>query len=266
MGPVRVGNQAYQQVQNDIYGAVILAAAQSFFDQRLERAGGVRLFERLEKVGHQALRLYDQPDAGLWELRTKSGVHTFTSAMSWAGCDRLARIASHLGLNARAAFWRSQADHIREVILEKAWNEERQSFVGSFGGDELDASLLLLQQLGFVEADDWRFLNTVKAIEKELKRGNHLHRYVHEDDFGEPETAFNICTFWYINALAAIGRQEEAREMFETMLSHRNHVGLLSEDLCPETGELWGNFPQTYSMVGLITSAMILSKPWEEAF
>ena len=120
--------------------------------------------------------------------------------------------------------------------------------------------------MGFVEATDPRFVGTVEAIEKYLKRGDFLLRYAAPDDFGTPDNAFTVCTFWYIDALAAIGRRDEARELFEKILSHRNHVGLLSEDLDPKTGELWGNFPQTYSMVGLITSAMRLSKSWEEAF
>ena len=120
--------------------------------------------------------------------------------------------------------------------------------------------------LGYLAADDPRFAGTVAAIEDRLKIGDFLLRYAAPDDFGVPETAFTICTFWYIDALAALGRMGEARALFEKVLACRNHVGLLSEDLKPETGELWGNFPQTYSMVGLITSAMRLSKPWEEAF
>ncbi|MGI9431407.1 MAG: glycoside hydrolase family 15 protein, partial [Myxococcota bacterium] len=128
------------------------------------------------------------------------------------------------------------------------------------------ASLLLLNWLGFLEADDPRFAGTVAAIEKTLRRGDYLFRYHAADDFGAPEVSFNVCTFWYIDALAALGREEEARRLFENMLRQRNHVGLLSEDLAPETGELWGNFPQTYSMVGLILCAMRLSKSWHEAF
>ncbi|MBT8441614.1 MAG: glycoside hydrolase family 15 protein, partial [Gammaproteobacteria bacterium] len=129
----------------------------------------------------------------------------------------------------------------------------------------LDASMLLLNHLGFLKADDPRFLSTVDAIESQLRRGDHLFRYAVPDDFGEPENAFNICTFWYIDALAATGRKEEARELFEKMLDCRNSLGLLSEDLDPKTHELWGNFPQTYSMVGIINAAMRLSISWEEA-
>lgn len=266
MGPVRVGNQAYEHIQNDVYGSVVMAVAQVFFDQRLELPGNVRIFERLELIGEQAVRVFDTPDAGLWEFRTKAKVHTFSAAMCWAACDRLAKVARQLRFSTRAEYWQGHADHIRETILREAWNEEMNSFADSFGGDELDASLLLLQHLGFVRADDPRFAGTLAAVEKHLKRGDFLLRYAAADDFGEPKNAFTICTFWYIDALAAAGRTEEARALFGKVLARRNHVGLLSEDLDLETGELWGNYPQTYSLVGLITSAMRLSRSWEEAF
>jgi len=266
MGPVRAGNQAYEQVQNDVYGSIILTATMSFFDQRLAQPDNLNLYETLEALGHHALDLFQQPDAGLWELRNDSHIHTFSSVMCWAACDRLARIATRLDLTPRTRFWRQKAEHMRKVILEEAWNADLNSFVESFDGDELDASLLLLHELGFVEATDPRFIGTVEAIEKQLRCGDFLFRYAKADDIGKPKNAFLVCTFWYIDALAAIGRKVEARELFENMLAHRNHVGLLSEDIDPETGELWGNFPQTYSMVGLINSAMRLSKSWEGAF
>ena len=273
MGPVRIGNQAYEHIQNDVYGSVILAATQSFFDRRLVRPGTRRLFERLEKLGELAVKLFQQPDAGMWELRNRERVHTYSSVMCWAGCDRLAKIARRLardlddpGLKSRARYWSKRAADMKAVIGKQAWNKEQKCFVSTFGGKEVDASLLLLHELGFVKKTDRRFAATVRAVEKALRRGDHMFRYAASDDFGTPETAFNICTFWYIEALAALGRTEEARTLFENMLSRRNHVGLLSEDLDPQTGELWGNFPQTYSMVGLINAAMRLSKTWEEAF
>jgi GH15 family glucan-1,4-alpha-glucosidase len=266
MGPVRVGNHAYTQIQNDGYGSVILACAQSFFDSRLVRRGDVALFRRLEGLGEQAAKLWDQPDAGLWELRTRQGVHTFSSVMCWAACSRLAKIAARLGLTERAQYWQEHGDRIHEEILKHAWNADLDSFVATFGGDEADASLLLLAELGFLPRDDPRFSGTLTHIEKTLLRGKYMFRYTAPDDFGEPETSFTFCTFWYIDALAAVGRIDEARELFENILARRNPMGLLSEDLDPETGELWGNFPQTYSMVGLINSAMRVSKPWEEVF
>ena len=266
MGPVRVGNHAYTQVQNDGYGSVILASAQSFFDMRLRRPGTLDQFRRLENLGESAVALWNQPDAGLWELRTRRSVHTFSSMMCWAACDRLARIAQRLGLSDRETYWRRHAKNIREGILKKAWNEKLDSFAGSFAGEDLDASLLLMPEIGFLPPEDPRFHGTVSLIEKRLQRGMYLFRYGNEDDFGFPENAFNICTFWYIDALALVGRLDEARALFENMLACRNSVGLLSEDLDPKTKELWGNFPQTYSMVGLINSAMRLSRTWEEAF
>ena len=265
MGPVRIGNDAYQQKQNDVYGATILAAMQSFFDRRLVDQRGDREFERLEKLGERAAELFDKPDAGLWEYRGRSEVHTYSSVMCWAGCDRLARIARHLGHDEREDHWQETANRLHAEILSKAWSEERNSFVATFGGKHLDASLLTLADLGFVAADDPKFLATLEAVEGELKRGPYMFRYSSADDFGTPETAFNICTFWYINALAAVGRADEAREAFSNMLDKRNSLGLLSEDLDPKSGELWGNFPQTYSMVGIIMAAQRLSLSWEEA-
>lgn len=265
MGPVRVGNQAYEHVQNDVYGSAVLAATQSFFDARLLRPGGERLFRLLEVVGEHAVRVWDQPDAGLWELRTRASVHTFSAVMCWAACDRLARIATRIALPERAAYWRRQADSMHETITQRA-SVRDELFSATFDDDQTDASLLLLEQLGFVEADDPLYCGTLEIIEKNLRLGPYIYRYSIPDDFGTPETAFNICTFWYVDALAACGRLDEARGLFENMLERRNSVGLLSEDLDPESGELWGNFPQTYSMVGLINSAMRLSRPWEEAF
>ncbi len=264
MGPVRRGNQAYEHIQNDVYGSVILAATQSFFDERLAQPGGIRLFEQLEQVGRQAIELHDKPDAGLWEYRTIAKVHTFSSVMCWTGCDRLAKIAERLGYTSRAQQWRRDADAIKATIMENGVDEKGNLFVDAFGGGNLDASLLLLHDLGFIEGTDPRFVATVDAIGAQLKEDEFLYRYIAEDDFGKPEVAFTICAFWYVDALAAIGRKEEARDMFEKLLSRRNHLGLLSEDIDPKTGELWGNFPQTYSMVGLINSAMRLSRSWRE--
>jgi GH15 family glucan-1,4-alpha-glucosidase len=265
-GPVRIGNAAALQTQNDGYGNVILAATQMFFDRRLPKCGDADLFTQLERLGERAITCAFQPDAGLWEFRGRTRIHTYSSVMCWAACDRLAKIAERLGLADRIGHWQTAADTIRERVLEQAWNAERNSFAESLGGSDTDASLLLLAEVGFIKPTDPRFIGTVAAIEKDLLRGKNIFRYAVPDDFGMPTTAFNICTFWYIDALTAIGRRDEARAMFEELLSRRNHVGLLSEDVDPNTGELWGNFPQTYSMVGIIISAMRLSKRWDEAF
>jgi len=266
MGPVRRGNQAFEQIQHDVYGSAILAVTHIFFDRRLLRCGDNALFQRLESLGETAVQVYDQPDAGLWELRGTARVHTFSSVMCWAACDRLALIADRLGLQDRTIYWRNHADTIYTTIYQRAWNEERQCFVASFDGDSMDASLLLLHDVGFLSADDPCFASTVAAIEKELKRGDYVYRYVEADDFGEPENAFLVCTFWYIHALAALGRMNEARYLFENLLKKRNRLGLLAEHIDPRSGEQWGNFVQTYSMVGLINSAIRLSKRWDSAF
>ena len=265
MGPVRVGNQAYQQIQNDVYGAVVLAATRYFFDSRLSGNGNPASFDKVEALARKAAEAYDQPDAGIWEYRGRKRIHTFSSVMCWAACDRLARISGYLGKTEQAEEWRGIAARMHTDIAERAWDSQQQAFTESFGNPELDASLLTMPDLGFVKPDDPRFTGTLKAIEGQLRDGNHLMRYRAADDFGEPENAFNICTFWYIDALAATGRIDEARELFEHMLSCRNDLGLLSEDTDPINNELWGNFPQTYSMVGIINSARLLSRSWESA-
>lgn len=263
MGPVRIGNDAWRQNQHDVYGSVVLAATQLFFDHRLNVRGDAAAFARLEPAGEAAFRLHDQPDAGLWEFRGRSDVHTYSSVMSWAACDRLGRIATHLGLGQRAAFWSERAERVRTLILERAVHPQHGHFVDAFGSERLDASLLLLADLGFVAANDPRFVATVKAVGRVLRQGDYLFRYIVPDDFGAPETSFTICSFWYVDALAAIGRIDEARALFEQLLARRNPLGLLSEDVHPGSGELWGNFPQTYSLVGLINAAMRLSRSWE---
>ena len=265
MGPVRVGNLAYQQNQHDVYGSIILAATQTFVDQRLEERAGKAAFEQLEFAGEQCWLLYDQPDAGIWEYRGRAHIHTFSSVMCWAGVDRLARIARHIGLEERSGFWHARAAVMHERIMNAAWDESIGCFIEGWGVPTLDASVLLLAELRFVLPSDGKFIATVNCLEKRLLRGHYMMRYASPDDFGLPENAFNVCTFWYVNALASIGRKHEARALFENMLARCNHLGMLSEDIDPVTGELWGNFPQTYSMVGIITAAMRLSRAWEDA-
>ncbi|MGE0179241.1 MAG: glycoside hydrolase family 15 protein [Sphingomonas sp.] len=262
MAPVRVGNQAYEQVQHDAYGQIVLSNTQAFFDQRLFRMSGAEDFRALERVGERAWRLHDQPDAGLWEFRTRRSVHTYSAAMCWAACDRLANAANALGLTDRGTFWQERANAIRARIEQAAWRPDTKRLSATFEGDDLDASVLQLLELRFLAPDDPRFRDTLAAVEAGLRRGSSLLRYATEDDFGLPETAFNVCTFWLIEALHYTGRSTEARALFEEMLSRRSAAGLLSEDIDPVTGELWGNYPQTYSLVGMINCAVLLSKPW----
>jgi GH15 family glucan-1,4-alpha-glucosidase len=184
--------------------------------------------------------------------------------MSWAACDRLANVARHLGKEDRARLWDERAAAIRAKIDAEAWVDDGDGghYGASFESDYLDASLLQLVELRYLAPDDPRFVSTFDAAEKALRRGEHMLRYAHEDDFGAPETAFNICTFWLIDALARCGRTAEARELFVAMLGHTTASGLLSEDMDFETCELWGNFPQTYSLVGVINCAGLLSNSW----
>lgn len=266
MGPVRVGNQAAEQMQHDAYGSVILGASQMFIDERLPRMGDAALFHRLEPLGVQARRFAFEPDAGPWEYRGRQRIHTHSATMCWVACDRLASIALRVGLASRAAHWREQADALRNEILARAWNERRGVIAGALDHDELDASVLLLHELGILLPSDERFRRTCDVIGKELNRNGFIMRYTSEDDFGLPETAFLVCQFWYIDALAATGRVEEARQMFADILARRNRFGLLSEDIHPATGQLWGNLPQTYSMAGIVNTGRILSRSWQEAW
>ena len=266
MGPVRVGNKAQEQIQHDVYGAVVLAAPHAFFDERLVERGDLALFRILETLGARAAKVFDVPDAGIWELRNTERVHTFSSVMCWAACDRLARIAAHLKLRGESDHWASEAERLHAVICDRSWSASRGSFVAAMDGDTLDASLLRLNEVGFLAADDPRFAGTVRAIERELRHGDFIYRYSEADDFGVPSNAFLACTFWYINALAALGRRDEARALFENILASRGKHGLLAEDIDTRTREQWGNFVQTYSMVGIIDSAARLSISWDQAY
>ncbi|MGD0533568.1 MAG: glycoside hydrolase family 15 protein, partial [Methyloceanibacter sp.] len=265
-GPVRVGNAAATQIQHDSFGSIILAAMPMFFDRRLPRQGDEGLFSLLESLGVKAAASAFTPDAGIWEYRGRTRIHTYSASMCWAGCNRLAAIASHLGMQDRAAHWSDVAAKMQNTVLEHAWSNKRGAFTAAFGVDDLDASVLLMPEIGLLDSGDPRFKRTVEAIERELLRGNHVMRYASQDDFGMPESAFLICRFWLIDAWWWLGRREEARDLFIDALGYRNRYGLLSEDIHPQTGQLWGNFPQTYSLAGLILTAMRLSRSWEDRY
>ncbi|MFI4995160.1 MAG: glycoside hydrolase family 15 protein [Hyphomicrobiales bacterium] len=265
-GPVRVGNQAAAQVQHDVYGSVVLGATQMFVDERLPKMGDEALFHQLERLGEHARRVALEPDAGIWEYRGRARVHTYSATLCWAACDRLGQIAKRLKLDERAGYWSTHAAELRTKILNGAWDEKRGVITGALGHPDLDASVLLLAELGLLAPNDKRFSRSCDAIGRELMRNNRIMRYTAEDDFGAPETAFLVCNFWYMDALATLGRRGQARDMFTDILDRRNAFGLLSEDIHPVTGELWGNFPQTYSMAGIINTAMRLSAGWEDAW
>jgi GH15 family glucan-1,4-alpha-glucosidase len=262
-GPVRVGNAAVVQRQNDTYGSMVLTAAQMFWDERLPRQGDLELYRQLCVVGNEAKRVALTPDAGLWEYREREEVHTFSAAMCWAAQHRLGLIAKRVGVDGESREWLARAGVLRQEVLQRGTTQEGW-LSGVLDRDMLDASSLVLAEIGLVGSDDPRFHATVEVAGKRLMKNGFLMRYRESDDFGKPSNAFLLCTFWYIDALASVGRRQEALELFNNLLARRNHVGLLSEDIDPVSGELWGNFPQTYSQVGLILSAMRLSRSWEE--
>ena len=264
MGPVRIGNAAVSQVQNDVYGSIILTAAQMFWDERLGLTDNLALYHQLRNMGRLAWRYAVTPDAGPWEYRGRVIVNTYSAAMCWAALHRLALIAKRVGEHKEAAEWEAGSRKIRAEILARATTPDGW-ISGVLDQSVADASCLLLPEIGFLRADDPRVAKTLEITAKRLVRDGFVMRYDEADDFGHPETAFLVCTFWYVDALALAGRRDEAREIFKNVLSIRNSAGLLSEDVATDTRLLWGNFPQAYSHVGLIHSAARLSRGWEEA-
>ena len=236
MGPVRVGNDAWRQVQHDVYGSAILAATHVFFDERLTHRGDVALFERLEPLGRRAVAMHDQPDAGLWELRGSTRVHTFSSVMCWAACDRLARIADAARHSTeRARRWRAEADRIRafidDALLERGARHLRRE---PWAAASSTRACCCWPSSASCPADDPRFVATVTAIERELKRGEFVFRYVEQDDFGAPANAFFVCTFWLVDALAGDRPPRRGARAVRRICSRcRNRHGLLAEHIDP---------------------------------
>jgi GH15 family glucan-1,4-alpha-glucosidase len=217
----------------------------------------------IERLARKAISLAGIPDAGIWEYRTEWKPQTFSSLMCWAAADRMAGIAQR-HMPAQASEFQSAADRIREEVVAQSWNASKASFVGHYGGADLDASLLQMVRLRFLPPTDPRLNSTIDAIYKDLARNGWLQRYTLNDGFGEPTVAFVICTFWLIEAFAAAGRGEEAREMFVRVQQALSPLGLLSEDYDPALTRMWGNFPQTYSHVGLIHAAFAASPRWTD--
>ncbi len=264
-GPVRVGNQAYEHVQNDAYGEMILAISRILLDTRFRDAEGLHgTLEMVRGLLRQIEQRLEEPDAGLWELRNKQQVHAFTLLAHWAGAQRAVEIAQARGdqlLEDRATLIAARARHLLET---RCWDKDRGVLTQAADGKNLDASMLLALHFGFFAPDDPRAKTHVDAIRAELSvDGGMLKRYDCEDDFGLQKAAFTVCSFWLVEALAIVGRKEEAREMFERLLKLSNDLGIFSEDILPATGEQSGNFPQTYSHVGLINAAFRLSRSWD---
>lgn len=264
--PVRVGIPRSDHPEHDAYGSVVLAATQAFFDLRLREPARVATFRLLERLGERAWEHREEPDGGYWGFGGPDRVHTHSVLMCWAACDRLARIADRLNLHERQAHWTWRADAIRGAILERAWNGRRGCFVGSFGGEDLDACLLRMHEVGLVQATDPRFVATVDAIGRELVEGPFVRPHSAEGAAAtwHPEHALVACSYWYIDALAATGRREQARRLFEQVLPYRSGLGLLAGHVDRRTGELWGNFPAAHAHVGLINCATRLSRGWDE--
>jgi GH15 family glucan-1,4-alpha-glucosidase len=261
--PVRIGNGAALHSQNDIYGEMVLALTPIFIDERMSAERSTAALKLIEGLAQKAISLTGVPDAGIWEYRTEWKPQTFSSLMCWAAADRMACIADRHAPS-RAAVFHTAADHIRAEVISNSWNTTKGSFVGHYGGDDLDASLLQMVRLRFLPPNDLKLTSTVDAIHKDLTRGGWLQRYSLNDGFGKPSVAFVICTFWLIEALAAGGRREEAKAVFDRIHGALSPLGLLSEDYDPTEPRMWGNFPQTYSHVGLIHAAFAASPTWTE--
>ncbi len=258
--PVRIGNAAYMQKQNDIYGILMDVIYQQFTDFKISLDDSESLWTIVRSIVRIVEANWNIPDKGIWEFRTEERHFTFSKVLCWVAIDRAVKIARFIHKNQYVKEWEPLEKTIRKDILEKAWNEKVGAFTQSYGSDDLDASTLLMEPYGFISAKDPRYVQTVKATEKELSIDGLMYRYKNKDDFGLPETSFTICTFWLINALHAIGDRKKARNLFNQLLSYSNHVGLFSEDIDFKTKRLLGNFPQAYSHLALIETAINLGK------
>jgi len=180
--------------------------------------------------------------------------------MCWVAMDKAAKIASALNKSYYAETWRGIANDIKEDVLKNGWNEDLQSFTQTYSNSELDASLLLMAEYGFISADDIRYKRTVIAVKNALFYEGLVYRYKTPDDFGKPMSSFTICTFWLVQALFRIGMKEDAKNIFENLLTYGNHLGLFSEDIHFSSKRLLGNFPQAYSHLALINTAIMFSE------
>jgi GH15 family glucan-1,4-alpha-glucosidase len=258
--PVRIGNAAYIQKQNDIYGILMEVIYQQFnqFDTTLENSE--ELWTIIKSISSIVKKHWKEADKGIWELRTEERHFVFSKLLCWVAMDRAIKISEILGREKYLEEWRELRSEIYNDIYVNGWNEEVQAYTQSYGSKDLDASTLLMQQYGFLKATDPRFISTVEATERELCNDGLMYRYKNNDDFGEPSSSFTICTFWLIDSLHKIGETDKARAYFDQLLSYSNHLGLFSEDIDFKTKRLLGNFPQAYSHLALIETAINFSK------
>ncbi|SKB83515.1 Glucoamylase (glucan-1,4-alpha-glucosidase), GH15 family [Salegentibacter holothuriorum] len=253
--PVRTGNAAYIQKQNDIYGILMEVIYQQFnqFETSLENSE--ELWTVVRGIVSIVEENWQKPDKGIWELRTEDRHFVFSKLLCWVAIDRAIKIGEVLRMGINDTHWKSLRAEIYNDIYKNGWNEEVQAYTQYYGSKDLDASTLLMEQYGFIEAKDPRFVSTVQATERELCKDGLMYRYKNKDDFGEPTSSFTICTFWLIDSLFKIGEKKKAKKMFDQLLSYSNHLGLFSEDIDFETKRLLGNFPQAYSHLALIETA-----------
>jgi GH15 family glucan-1,4-alpha-glucosidase len=262
-GPVRVGNGAALHVQNDVFGEMVLALVPIFLDERFGAERSEPTLKLIERLARKAISVAGKPDAGIWEYRTEWQPQTFSNLMCWAAADRMARVAKIHAPGLENEF-RAGAQKIREDMVKHAWSPEIGSFVGSYGGRDLDAALLQMAYLRFLPPDDEKLHRTIDGIRNGLSKDGWLLRYRLDDGFGTPQVAFIICTFWLAEALSDIGRKSEAKEVMDHAHAAISHLGLLSEDYEASTLRMWGNFPQAYSHVGLIHAAFASSPRWPD--
>jgi len=257
--PVRIGNDACRQRQNDIFGEVLHTIHLYYHHYQFERMP-TEVWSMVKFMVNTAVRDWSSTDAGIWELRHQRKHFTHSKMLSWVAVDRGIRIARDIGKNDVASEWAPVADAIRNDILRKGWKRRVGSFTQTYGSKFLDVSLLQAARLGFVEVTDPRWIGTVRKCEEALCRDGFVFRYTNADDYGKPKSAFVPASLWMAKALHTIGETEKSRHLLENVLAHANHVGLLSEDIDVYTGELLGNFPQAYSHMAVINAAILLSK------
>ena len=259
VGPVRIGNAAYIQNQHDVHGEIVLCLETILTDPRVVWEDP-SLAPLLERLVEEAISAYDLVDTGLWEYRTLPKHYTFSKAMGWVAAHRGAELAQFLGLPQHARRWSEWADRQQATLLKRAYNDSLGMFTQSFEGEFPDASNLLLPAIGLVDPKDERFRSTVRAYERLLAENGLMLRYKHPDDFGHTTSAFSICSFWWVEALAMMGEVDEAVALFRRLERFANPLGLFSEDIDPSTGALLGNFPQAYTHVGLIHAAITIGE------
>jgi GH15 family glucan-1,4-alpha-glucosidase len=261
--PVRVGNGAAGHKQYDVFGEMVLALTPMFLDARFRDQVTPPVLDLVTRLARRAIAVAGQPDAGIWEFRSEWRPQTFSSLMCWAAADRMSHIAKRHRA-ADAGEFAAAAVRIREELLARAVDPVRGSLVADYGGREVDAALLQAVTLRLLPPDDPRMRETVRVVQEELGYKGWIKRYRTNDGFGVPTVAFTLCTFWLVEALARLGRAEEARTLLDRVRDIQSPLGLLSEDVDPDTGVMWGNFPQAYSHVGLIHAAFDASPRWSE--